>query len=125
MRGNNAAMGYFQQSEATVEAFRGGWFTRATSRCGIPTATWSFGPEEDIIISGGENISTIEVEQAVARHPRWLECAVVAVPGREMGRAPKAFVTLRPGPRGDRAGDHRLLPAAHRPFQVSRGRGVR
>jgi fatty-acyl-CoA synthase len=52
---------------------------------------------KDIIISGGENISTIEVEQAVARHPAVLECAVVAVPDEKWGERPKAFVTLKPG----------------------------
>src|SRR5258705_3138637 len=50
--------------------------------------------KKDIIISGGENISTIEVEQAVARHPAVLECAVVAVPDDKWGERPKAFVTL-------------------------------
>ncbi|HXJ83560.1 MAG TPA: acyl-CoA synthetase, partial [Candidatus Methylomirabilis sp.] len=53
--------------------------------------------KKDIIISGGENISTIEVEQAVARHPAVLECAVVAIPDDKWGERPKAFVTLKPG----------------------------
>src|SRR5439155_1348947 len=53
--------------------------------------------KKDIIISGGENISTIEVEQAVARHPAVMECAVVAVPDEKWGERPKAFVTLKPG----------------------------
>ena len=52
---------------------------------------------KDIIISGGENISTIEVEQAVAAHPAVLECAVVAMPDDRWGERPKAFVTTRPG----------------------------
>jgi len=54
-------------------------------------------PKKDIIISGGENISTIEVEQAVAKHPTVLECAVVAIPDEKWGERPKAFVTLKPG----------------------------
>lgn len=53
--------------------------------------------KKDIIISGGENISTIEVEQAVAKHPAVLECAVVAIPDESWGERPKAFVTMRPG----------------------------
>ncbi len=53
--------------------------------------------KKDIIISGGENISTIEVEQAVAKHSAVLECAVVAIPDEKWGERPKAFVTLRPG----------------------------
>ncbi|HEU4366006.1 MAG TPA: acyl-CoA synthetase, partial [Candidatus Krumholzibacteria bacterium] len=52
---------------------------------------------KDIIISGGENISTIEVEQALASHPAVLECAVIAIPDETWGEAPKAFVSLRPG----------------------------
>src|SRR5262249_59026082 len=53
--------------------------------------------KKDIIIPGGENISTIEVEQCVARHPAVMECAVVAVPDPKWGERPKAFVTLKPG----------------------------
>ena len=53
--------------------------------------------KKDIIISGGENISTIEVEQAAARHPAVLEAAVVAIPDEKWGERPKAFVTLKPG----------------------------
>ena len=53
--------------------------------------------KKDIIISGGENISTIEVEQAFVSHPAVLECAVVATPDERWGERPKAFVTLKPG----------------------------
>ena len=53
--------------------------------------------KKDIIISGGENISTIEVEQAVASHPAVMECAVIAVPDEKWGEVPKAFVVLKPG----------------------------
>ncbi|HZU18014.1 MAG TPA: acyl-CoA synthetase, partial [Candidatus Dormibacteraeota bacterium] len=53
--------------------------------------------KKDIIISGGENISTIEVEQAVVSHPAVLEAAVIAIPDERWGEVPKAFVTLKPG----------------------------
>jgi fatty-acyl-CoA synthase len=53
--------------------------------------------KKDIIISGGENISTIEVEQVIVRHAAVLECAVVAIPDAKWGERPKAFVTLKPG----------------------------
>jgi fatty-acyl-CoA synthase len=53
--------------------------------------------KKDIIISGGENISTIEVEHTVVRHPAVLECAVVAMPHEKWGEVPKAFVSLKPG----------------------------
>src|SRR2546427_96529 len=98
MRGNNAAMGYFQQGEATAEAFRGGWFHSGDIAVWHPDGYVELRDrKKDIIISRGENISTIEVEQAVARHPAVLECAVVAVPDDKWGERPKAFVTLKPG----------------------------
>ena len=98
MRGNNVMKGYFEQPDASAEAFRGGWFHSGD------LAVWHADGyielrdrKKDIIISGGENISTIEVEQAVARHPAVMECAVVAVPDEKWGERPKAFVTLKPG----------------------------
>jgi fatty-acyl-CoA synthase len=98
MRGNNAAMGYFRQPEATAEAFRGGWFHSGDIAVWHPDGYVELRDrKKDIIISGGENISTIEVEQCVARHPAVLECAVVAVPDDRWGERPKAFVTLKPG----------------------------
>ena len=98
MRGNNAALGYFQQRDATAEAFRGGWFHSGDIAVWHPDGYIELRDrKKDIIISGGENISTIEVEQAVARHPAVLECAVVAVPDEKWGERPKAFVTLKPG----------------------------
>jgi fatty-acyl-CoA synthase len=98
MRGNNAAKGYFEQPEATAEAFRGGWFHSGDIGVWHPDGYIELRDrKKDIIISGGENISTIEVEQCVARHPAVLECAVVAVPDEKWGERPKAFVTLKPG----------------------------
>jgi len=98
MRGNNVMKGYFEQPEASAEAFRGGWFHSGD------LAVWHADGyielrdrKKEIIISGGENISTIEVEQTVARHPAVMECAVVAVPDAKWGERPKAFVTLKPG----------------------------
>jgi fatty-acyl-CoA synthase len=98
MRGNNVMKGYYEQPDATAEAFRGGWF-----HSGDIAVMHGDGAIElrdrkkDIIISGGENISTIEVEQAVAGHPAVLECAVVAIPDEKWGERPKAFVALKPG----------------------------
>ena len=57
---------------------------------------------KDVIISGGENISSIEVEQAICAHPAVLEAAVVAIPDDHWGERPKAFVTLKPGASVDR-----------------------
>lgn len=96
MRGNVVMKGYFDDPEATAEAFDGGWFHSGD------LAVWhSDGMIElcdrkkDIIISGGENISTIEVEHAVASHPSVLECSVIAVPNDHWGEVPQAYVTLK------------------------------
>jgi fatty-acyl-CoA synthase len=98
MRGNIVMKGYYNQPEATAEAFRGGWFH--SGDLGVWHADGYIelrDRKKDIIISGGENISTIEVEQAIARHPAVLECAVVAIPDEKWGERPKAVVTLKPG----------------------------
>jgi fatty-acyl-CoA synthase len=97
MRGNNVMAGYFGNDEATAQAFRGRLVsTPATSRSGTRTArSSSRTAAKDVIISGGENISSIEVEQAICAHPAVLECAVVAVPHDHWGERPKAFVTLK------------------------------
>jgi fatty-acyl-CoA synthase len=98
MRGNNVMKGYFKNPDVTTQAFRGGWF-----HSGDLAVMHADGYIElrdrakDIIISGGENISTIEVEQVVAKHPAVLEVAVIATPHEKWGEVPKAFVTLKPG----------------------------
>jgi len=98
MRGNNVMKGYFEQPDATAEAFRGGWFHSGDLAVWHPDGYVELRDrKKDIIISGGENISTIEVEQAVAKHPAVMECAVIAVPDEKWGERPKAFVTLKPG----------------------------
>jgi len=97
MRGNNVMAGYFDDDEATAEAFRGGWFHSGDLAVWHPDGYIELRDRaKDIIISGGENISTIEVEQAVVKHPAVLECAVIAVPDEKWGERPKAFVTLKP-----------------------------
>jgi fatty-acyl-CoA synthase len=104
MRGNVVMKGYFADDEATARAFEGGWF-----HSGDLAVVHADGAIElrdrkkDIIISGGENISTIEVEQAVASHPAVMECAVVAIPHEKWGEVPKAFVVLKPGAAADAA----------------------
>ena len=98
MRGNNVMKGYFENPEATDEAFRGGFFHSGDIAVWHPDRYIDLRDRsKDIIISGGENISTIEVEKAIANHPAVLECAVVAVPHERWGERPKAFVVLKPG----------------------------
>ena len=98
MRGNNVMSGYHDDEAATARAFAGGWFHSGD------LAVWHADGNielrdrgKDIIISGGENISSIEVEQAIAAHPAVLECAVVGIPHPHWGERPKAFVTLNEG----------------------------
>jgi fatty-acyl-CoA synthase len=98
MRGNNVMKGYFGDEAATEEAFRGGWFHSGDLGVVHPDGYLELRDRaKDIIISGGENISTIEVERALVAHPDVLEAAVVAVPDDKWGERPKGFVTLREG----------------------------
>ena len=98
MRGNVVMKGYFANPEATEQAFRGGWFHSGDLGVMHPNGYVEVRDRaKDIIISGGENISTIEVEQALVRHPDVLEAAVIAIPDEKWGERPKGFVTLRPG----------------------------
>lgn len=98
MRGNNVMSGYYDDPEATEKAFKGGWFHSGDLAVWHPDGYIELRDRaKDIIISGGENISTIEVEQAVVSHPAVLEAAVVAMPDAHWGERPKAYVTLKEG----------------------------
>ena len=98
MQGNNVMQGYYRQPEATAKAFAGGWFHSGDVAVMHPDGYIELRDRmKDIIISGGENISTIEIEQAIARHPAVMEVAVIAIPDDTWGEAPKAFITLKPG----------------------------
>jgi fatty-acyl-CoA synthase len=104
MRGNNVMAGYFGDPEATDTAFAGGWFHSGDLAVWHPDGAIELRDRgKDVIISGGENISSIEVEQAICAHPAVLECAVVAIPHDRWGERPKAFVTLKPGATADEA----------------------
>ena len=95
MRGNNVMSGYYQDQAATSKAFAGGWFHSGDLAVWHPDGNIELRDRgKDVIISGGENISSIEVEQTIAAHPAVLECAVIGVPHAHWGERPKAFVTL-------------------------------
>ena len=98
MRGHDVMKGYFKNPEATEAAFRGGWFHTGDLAVMHPDGYIDIKDRsKDIIISGGENISSIEVEGALYRHPSVLEAAVVARPDERWGETPCAFVTLKAG----------------------------
>ena len=98
MRGNNVMKGYYEQPEATADAFRGGWFHSGDLAVMHPDGYIELRDRaKDVIISGGENISTIEVEQVIYRHPDVLEVAVIAIPDERWGEVPKAFVVPKAG----------------------------
>jgi fatty-acyl-CoA synthase len=97
-RGNVIMRGYFRDPEATAQAFSGGWFHSGDAAVVHPDGYVDIRDRfKDVIISGGENISSIEVESAVLRHPAVLEVAVVGMPHEKWGESPKAFVVLRAG----------------------------
>lgn len=101
MRGNIVMMGYVKNEEATEAAFRGGWFHSGDLAVMHPDGYIELKDRaKDIIISGGENISTIEVENALFRHPAVMDCAVVGKPDPTWGETPCAFVQLRPDAQG-------------------------
>jgi fatty-acyl-CoA synthase len=97
-RSNVVFKGYWEQPDATAEAIRDGWFHTGD------LAVWDASGnvhivdrKKDVIISGGENISTAEIEDALYQHPAVLECAVIGVPHEKWGETPKALVVLRSG----------------------------
>ena len=98
MRGNNVMKGYVKNPAATAKNFRGGWFASGDLGVMHPDGYIEIKDRlKDIIISGGENISSVEVEDVLYRHPDVLEAAVVARPDEKWGETPCAFVTLKPG----------------------------
>src|SRR5437016_9589362 len=100
--------GYWRQPEATTEVLRGGWFHTGDM------ATWNkegyiliVDRKKDIIVSGGENVSSLEVEKVLLSHPAVLEAAVLPVPDATWGEVPKALVVLKPGARAnERSEEH-------------------
>ena len=124
--------GYWRQPEATTEVLRGGWFHTGDM------ATWNkegyiliVDRKKDIIVSGGENVSSLEVEKVLLSHPAVLEAAVLPVPDATWGEVPKALVVLKPGARANeselidhcRAGRLLQVPALGRvPGELAKNR---
>jgi fatty-acyl-CoA synthase len=98
MRGNNVMKGYYRDPDATAQAFAGNWFHSGDLAVRHPDGYIELRDRaKDIIISGGENISSIEVERVLYQHPAVLEAAVIGVPDDTWGEVPKAYVVLRAG----------------------------
>jgi fatty-acyl-CoA synthase len=96
-RGNVVMSGYYNDPQATAAAFAGGWFHSGDAAVVHPDGYAEIRDRfKDVIISGGENISSIELEGALLRHPAVLEVAVVGMPHEKWGETPHAFVVLRP-----------------------------
>ncbi|OLM19247.1 MULTISPECIES: AMP-binding protein [unclassified Pseudonocardia] len=98
LRGNNVMLGYLDDEQATREAAPDGWFRTGDIGVMHPDGYVELRDRsKDVIVSGGENIASVEVEQAIADHPDVLEVAVIAVPDERWGEVPAAYVTLRDG----------------------------
>jgi fatty-acyl-CoA synthase len=97
LRSNTLMKGYLKNPAATADAFGGGWFHTGDLAVMHPDGYVEIKDRsKDIIISGGENISSIEVEEVLYRHPQIMEAAVVARPDGKWGETPCAFITLKP-----------------------------
>jgi long-chain acyl-CoA synthetase len=98
IRGPNIMKGYFRQPEATAEALRGGWFH--TGDIGVLDADGYLAivdRKKDMILRGGFNVYSREIEELLLTHPAVAQCAVVGVPDERLGEAVKAFIVCRPG----------------------------
>ncbi|HLA35326.1 MAG TPA: AMP-binding protein, partial [Rhodocyclaceae bacterium] len=101
-RGNLVMKGYLKNPQATAEAFRGGWYHTGDLGVLQPDGYVKIKDRsKDVIISGGENISSIEVEDVLYRHPAVMAAAVVATPDAKWGEVPCAFIELKPGCEAD------------------------
>jgi fatty-acyl-CoA synthase len=97
-RGNVVMAGYYNDPEATEQALRGGWFHTGDAAVVHPDGYVEIRDRlKDVIISGGENISSVEVEGVLLRHPAVQEVAIVGFPHERWGEAPHAFVVLHEG----------------------------
>jgi fatty-acyl-CoA synthase len=98
VRGNAVMKGYYKDPEATADAMRGGWFHTSDAAAVYPDGYVEIRDRlKDVIISGGENISSVEVEGILLRHPAVQEVAIVGMPDERWGEAPHAFVVLKAG----------------------------
>jgi fatty-acyl-CoA synthase len=121
IRGDAVMDGYYKEPQATAAVMTNGWLHTGDM------AVWDeegyvliVDRKKDIIISGGENISSIEVERAIAAHPSVFECAVVSAPDPQWGEVPAAFVVVKPGEQLDEAGLLEFLKQRIAKFKLPR-----
>ncbi len=113
VRGNVVMSGYYHDPEATERAMGDGWFHTGDAAVVHPDGYVEIRDRiKDVIISGGENISSVEVEGTLLRHPAVQEAAIVGLPDERWGETPQAFVVLRDGQTATEDGDHRVRPGA-------------
>jgi fatty-acyl-CoA synthase len=125
MRGNNVMLGYHADPGATEHAFRGGWFHSGDLGVMEPDGyVRLLDRSKDVVISGGENISTVEVEQALLAHPAVEAAAVIGIPDEEWGERPRGVRRPAAGRGCPRSRTHRPRPRADRALQGAQGRGV-
>ena len=126
MRGNIVMKGYYGRPEATADAFRGGWFHSGDAAVWHPDGLIELRDRtKDIVISGGENISTIEVEQVIAPPSGGARVRGRVDAGRLWGERPKAYVTLQPGAEATAEELIEFCRGASRASSARRGRGLR
>jgi fatty-acyl-CoA synthase len=97
-RSNHVMDRYWNDPDATAETLRDGWLRTGDLAVVMPDGYMRIvDRKKDMVVSGGENVSTVEVEHAIAEHPAVLEVAVVGIPDERWGEVPKAWVSVRPG----------------------------
>ena len=125
LRGPKVFKGYWRDPDATAKAFAGGWFH--TGDIGVKDDDgylYIVDRLKDMIVSGGENIASSEVERVIYEHESVVEAAVVGRPDERWGEVPVAFVVVSPGRVDDARGARRALPRPAREVQGPEGRGA-
>ena len=126
LRGNNTMIGYYRDEQATRAATINGWFRTGDLGVRYPDGYVELRDRaKDIIITGGENVASVEVERVLVEHPAVLEAAIVGRSDDKWGEIPVAFVVLRQGTVGDRGRADRVRARPHRPFQGAQGDSLR
>ena len=121
-RSNHVFAGYWEQPEESATALAGGWFHTGDGGHLDGAYTVISDRKKDVIITGGENVSSIEVEDCLYQHPAVAEVAVIGVPDEKWGETVKALVVVERRRRRDRGRAHRALPGPHGPLQGARRR---